>query len=87
MEIMVTKNHPTKLFSKTSHLIKEYDSITLKRLQTNVSEIPIRPLNSAPINIPKRKYEDLVSLCQGDTPVVKMPEYQEFFRSLPHEEE
>lgn len=37
------------------------------------------------LNIPKKKFDDLVSLCVGNTEVVRIPECQQFFLNLPDE--
>lgn len=76
-----------KLFFKKSHLDKEYDSITLKRLEIGISNMQLNALNNEPPKIPKRKYEDLISLCIGQTPVVRLPECKQFYRSLPHDQQ
>lgn len=84
-ELMLNREFPTTLFFKTSHLDKSYDSIILKRLQGNLVDIKIDILNKEPPKVAKRKYDDLISLCSGETPVVRLPEFQNFYKSLNHE--
>lgn len=85
-EILVKKTDPCKIFFKTSHLQNEFDSISLKRLSNNIRNLQLRPLNTEPPKISKCKFQDLSSLCRGDTPVVRLPEFQNFFLTLSHEE-
>nr|CAH7768720.1 unnamed protein product [Callosobruchus chinensis] len=65
---------------------------------TNVMEVMVKQsspytllelsqLNIEVLKISKKKYKDLMSLCQGTNPVVRLKEYQQFFLSLPHFEE
>jgi len=39
----------------------------------------------AAYSAPAAKHTDLVSLCQGDTPLVKLKVHKDFFLSLPHD--
>lgn len=87
MEIMVSKKYPTRLFFKTSHLNKEYDSIDLKRLTRSVSDIKLTALNSEPPKLSKEKYKDLTSMCKAETPIIRLPELQEFYKSLSHNQQ
>ncbi|XP_071056957.1 uncharacterized protein [Onthophagus taurus] len=84
-EIQVRKTEPDKLFLKTSHLENTYDCIRLKRLLKNPLDFPVAALNKHPINISRKKFDDLVSLCRGNHPVVRIPECQQFIFNLPHE--
>lgn len=84
MEFRVVKKQPTTVFFKTSHLETQYQRLTLKRLTTNVKEVHPQQLNSEPIKISYLKYRDLKSLCDGDNPVIRLREYQEFYKNLPH---
>ena len=87
MEVKVTADHPDKIFYKTSHLEEEFSEIVLKRLSKHVSEYQPKQLNVEPPKIAKSKYEDLMKLCSGDTPVIKYRDHKEFYRSLSHEDE
>ncbi|KAG5886847.1 hypothetical protein JTB14_035864 [Gonioctena quinquepunctata] len=85
MEVKVSKLHPDTLFFKSSHNQQKYSKITLKRQKKiNLKTVILRPLNEEPNKIGKAKYKDLISLCQGVTPVVKIAEYRDFYASLPH---
>lgn len=81
-EIMVNKNEANRIFFKTSHLQEEHRSLTLKQRHpmTAIGEPP--RLYSHPPKISKDKFDDLLSLCQGSFPVVRVPEYVNFFKSL-----
>lgn len=84
MNLMVKKEEPMSIFFKYSHNDNFYDKIVLKQ-RLPLSDVTLKPLNSGRIPLSKKKYDDLTSLCKGKTPVVRMPELQEFFFSLPHE--
>lgn len=88
MEIMVTREYPTKIFFKNSHLENDYDSISLKRIKgCKISDYKLRPLNKEPTKIKIKKYQDLVALCTGQNPPVRHSEYQEYYKALPHYEQ
>lgn len=68
-----------------SHNEQNYDSLSLKRNQQhNIKTYELRRLNAGPNKIRKDKYQDLVSLCSGVTPVIRQKEHQDFFQSLAH---
>lgn len=82
-EIMVKKTETNRIFFKSSHVQKEYRSITLKqRHPMSVTEEPPK-LYTQPPKISKDKFGDLLSLCQGPFPVVRELDYVQFFKSLP----
>lgn len=83
-EIMVKSNETNRIFFKTSHVQDEYRSLTLKqRYPINITdELP--KLYSQTPKIAKDKYDDLLSLCQGSFLVIRVSEYVNFFKSLPH---
>lgn len=85
MEVKVIKSSPRKIYFKCSHLDCTYDSIELKR-GISVCNRLVAHLNESPTKITKKKYDDLIALCSGENPVVRLPEYKEFYRSLPHED-
>nr|CAH7766282.1 unnamed protein product [Callosobruchus chinensis] len=89
MEVMVKQSSPytRTLFFKNSHLDADYYSIVLKRLKVSLSELELSQLNIQVLKMGKKKYKDLMSLCQGTNPVVRLKEHQQFFLSLPHFEE
>ncbi|KAL3269387.1 hypothetical protein HHI36_008457, partial [Cryptolaemus montrouzieri] len=69
------------------NLENEYDSIRLKRSEASVTDLVLSYLNIELLKITKKKYRDLKSFCEGNTPVVRLPEYQQFFLSLAHYDE
>lgn len=82
MELRVRKEQPSKIFYKTSHDLK---TISLKRLSQNVKDYEITKLNTDRNKISKEKYQDLMSLCSGETPLIRLQEHKNFYLSLPHE--
>lgn len=84
VEYRVEKGEPFKLFFKNKHTDKNYRSLTLKRPVVSLLTGEISKLNTTPPKIPQNKYEDLVSLTTGDTPVIKLCEHTNFYKSLPH---
>lgn len=85
VEVMVKKSSPETIFFKTSHLTPTYDCIKLVRNTRSSRDMEVTSLNKKPVKITNTKYKDLMSLCTGKTPVVRLPEYQEFFKNLPHD--
>ncbi|XP_072398864.1 uncharacterized protein [Diabrotica undecimpunctata] len=83
-EFKVTKNDLQKIFFKTSHLEENYRSVTLKRQNTPFLTKPLNKLNTEPRPISMAKYKDLNTLCTGNTPVIRLPEHINFYKSLPH---
>lgn len=84
MEIKVNKLNPDIIFFKTSHLQEEYGQINLKRQKKDLYSMTLDQLNLEPNKITADKYKDLISLCEGKTPVVKIAEHKQFYESLPH---
>ena len=85
MELKVLKSEPNKMFYKTSHLQNTYNVYSLKRITTSIENCTLKKLNEGAINISKQKYDDLVSLCSGPIPVVKLENHKMFYHSLPHD--
>lgn len=83
VEYMVLKQEPDKVFFKSSHLENEYRSITLPRKSSDPSLKP-KKLNNKTLKISTDKYNDLVSLCSGPTPLVRCQEHIDFYKHLPH---
>lgn len=83
----VVKKQPTTVFFKTSHHETQYQRLTLKRLTSNVKVVHPQQLNSESPKISNLKYRDLKSLCDGDNSVIRLREYQEFYKNLPHHNE
>lgn len=87
MELKVTKKEPLTIFYKTSHLHDTYEELKLKRQKvTNLENYTIEGLNYSQKKISKEKYEDLKSLCEGDTPVIRFAEFKRFYLNIPHHE-
>lgn len=84
VEFRVIRDQLTKLYFKTSHLEANYRSITLKRNVLDFLQGPVAALNKSPIKLSEKKYTDLMALCSGDKPPIKLPEYKQYYRSLPH---
>lgn len=84
MEIRVVKRSPSTIYFKTSHLQTSYKKIQLKRLKKEMTSVEVGKLNSSKLKIPEDKYSDLVSLCSGATPVIRIAEHQNFYKSLDH---
>ena len=85
MELLVTKSKPDEILYKTSHFDTSYKVLSLKRLPKSVQEHFVQTLNTGLNNVSKEKYNDLVSLCSGLTPVIKLKEHKSFYISLPHD--
>lgn len=85
MELKVKKSEPLTLFYKTSHLQENYKSFKLKRQTFSLTDVQIEILNNDQQKISKEKYADLKSLCQGETPVIRLAEYKDFYSNIPHE--
>lgn len=85
MELKVSKNHPQKIFFKSSHLADDFKEITLKRLGTvELKKVVPNHLNTQANKISGEKYSDLQSMCEGKTPIIRLEEHTQFYRSLPH---
>ena len=85
MELRVHKEQPATIFYKNSHTEEAFKTITLKRQKTQVRDFSLAPPNKDQPKVPASKYTDLVSFCQGDTPIVKLKVYKDFFLSVPHD--
>lgn len=83
-EVMVQKSSNDKIYIKNSHVQNNYQCITLKR--TAVHNIGAQPpcLNPDLPKISTEKYNDLMALCSGTTPIIKIPEPVSFYQKLPH---
>ena len=84
MGLQVTKSKPDEILYKTSHFDTSYKVLSLKRLPQSVQEHSVHTRNTGLYNFSKEKYNDLVSLCSGSTPVIKLIEHKSFYMSLPH---
>ncbi|GFN75695.1 hypothetical protein PoB_000220100 [Plakobranchus ocellatus] len=70
--LMANKEHPATIFYKNSHTEEVFKSITFKRQKNKVRDFTLTPLNRKQPKMPEAKYSDLVTLCQGNIPLVKL---------------
>ena len=81
----VKKNEPNNLFYKTEY-DNEYSCITLYRPRrrmkaVDITSFTVNPAYPVTIQIPKKKYDDLIHMCKsGAVPKI----YHNFFESLSH---
>lgn len=85
VEYLVLKNEPNKIFFKTSHVTNEYSSLLVPRCDIDARTKPKRLYTKNELRIKKQKYEDLMSLCSGPTPIIKGGENVTFYKNLRHE--
>lgn len=85
MELRVMKSAPNKIFYKTSHFDCEFKELSLRRLSKPVYEHSPQTLNAGLTNLSKEKYNDLMALCSGVTPVIRKEQHKTFYVSLPHD--
>ena len=84
-EVMVKKNGNNTIYLKNSHLSNnDYQCIHLKRTAIQVTSVPSRLNYPSGPKISIDKYNDLIDLCSGTTPVINLPEYVNFYKNLPH---
>lgn len=84
MEIKVKSSERNKIFFKTSHLDEAYDCTELKRGIT-IDKVKVNSLYTLPINIKLTKYKNLISLCNGANPIIRLPEMKDFYESSLHD--
>lgn len=76
-----------KIMTKGSRVIEtKYDFIYLKRFEGGLANIKVTQLNTAPQKLSNKKLIDLNSLCDGPTPLIRLPEFKLFYKNLPHED-
>ncbi len=89
MQIRVNKEDSNTIKFKYSHDDDDFEILRIdgrRRHSTDQAQLA-EPLQCYPLgahSIPKAKYDDLISLCTGQTPVVSHPDYQAFYRQLSH---
>ncbi|KAJ8019349.1 hypothetical protein HOLleu_42112 [Holothuria leucospilota] len=83
MSVRLEKDSPGKIFYKTSHRQEQFSTINLeeKRRRSNPT-VNLRPTDRP--KIPEAKYNDLISFCSGDTPIVFHRDHKKFYEMLPH---
>nr|CAH7767959.1 unnamed protein product [Callosobruchus chinensis] len=84
-EVKVDKRNPAQFLMKNSHLSDNYFILPMKRNSLGALAEPLQELKG-PIKLQKDKYLHLLSLCTGDKPVVKHPNFQKYYKDLPHED-
>lgn len=86
MQIRLMKGKPDEVRFKYSQSALDFYVLKVgNKLRSGDEVIEPTPLyNLGPLKLSKAKYDDLHSLCTGNTPVVANPEYQSFFSNLPH---
>ena len=82
MAIKVEKERPEVIAFKKSHNQEEFFHLTLPSGRRSGPDPPAA--NASPPKLSEGKYNDLQSLCNGPTPVVKNVDHATFYRSLPH---
>lgn len=85
--LQVTKRGQDAIGFKYSHLEDGFDfiSLTSRRRGTDDEDVDVEPLyRMGNPKLSQGKYTDLMTLCTGDTAVISHPEYQAFYRMLPH---
>ena len=83
MVIQLSKESPNKIFFKDSHLTTSFSSSNLdsNRRRSNPEE------NLSIIETPKIsnvKFDDLMTFCDGNSPVIFHPEHKAFYQMLLH---
>ena len=87
-QIQLKKEFPLNIFFKVSHLQDGFFTLSVGqgRRGSNLAQTPRLPgqLYQSRPKLSQAKYEDLVSLCRGSTPVITQPELVEYYVNLPH---
>ncbi|XP_072168628.1 uncharacterized protein, partial [Diadema setosum] len=87
-QVQVRKKCPDKIFFKMSHLDDAFLTLSFgqsrrPRPVEDPGKVPGQAYETRP-RLSAAKYQDLVSLCHGPTPVVNQPDLVEFYENLPH---
>ena len=87
MAIQIKKGESQSIGFKYSHTDVGFDVIKTNGMRRSSEEADVRPeplyINGPP-KISHAKYQDLLSLCTGTQSVVWHPDYQAFYKQLPH---
>lgn len=81
--IRVDKENLNKILFKVSYSEQQYQTIELPR-KVDLANINVLPLNKTQQKISKKKYLSLRSLCEGLQPVIRLKNYQDFYKNLPY---
>lgn len=87
MQVRVCKGEPHEIQFKYSHMDESFSTVSLRHTRHTSDTVPLQPQQLYISGNPKLsdgKYKDLQSLCQGQTPVLLHPDYQDFYLHLPH---
>ena len=86
-QVKVVKDKPDEILFKYSHTNDAFSVIKLHKSRRGTDTELLQPqpcYSSGKPKISETKYQDLLKLCSGTTPVVSHPDYQTFYRLLPH---
>ena len=79
MQVHVEKNKPDHICFKYSHTDDDFLSIKLGKTRRTTAEDELmvpQPLYPSKPKISEGKYQDLMKLCSGPTPVISHPAHQ-----------
>ena len=82
-QIKVEKQNLEAILFKTNHNQDSFRRISLQR-NANASNINLKPLNISELKIPEKKYDSLISLCEGKNPVIRQDVYKILYYNLNH---
>lgn len=81
-QMSIRKNELEKIFFKISHKQEMFDSISIPKKRTSFESA--KKVYDSPPKMSLPKWEDLKSLCVGESPVVTSVDVQNFYLNLPH---
>ena len=88
MQVQVEKQLPNKLRVKSSHMDTRFGTINLATSsRSQIQDQPMHPgraYERGPPKLAEGKYNDLMSLCKGSTPVIRHTDHVAFYTQLPH---
>lgn len=82
--ITVSKEKPFQTGFKMSHLDEQYSYLRYDDQRGRRVLTPPTKAYCAPPKLQVEKYKDLLSLMDNDLPVIRHPDHQRFYKSLPH---
>ena len=88
-QIRVKHGDSQTMYVKMSHLDEDFGTLQLGGRRSSGDKRPLKgkprqAYRSAAPKLAIAKYNDLMSLCAGITPVIRHPEHQQFYKELPH---
>lgn len=89
MVIKVVREKEDSIFFKNSHTEESIHPLLIEGSRRNRTVINVRDepqclYEGGSPKLYQGKYDDLMTLCQGRIPVIAHPDYQAFYRQLPH---